>query len=261
MNNAEKNARNDSIKIPANQLDEKLSNAIDDLDDVEALHKEIISSNDLENLYTDLINDVLFGLIIQVHRAAKLGYLYYADTDPNLEKQLEISNEYDIFGISNSNGTHTNLSLTSNNVNINTSRNNLVKYECICPNCDRNLAAVRFAPHLEKCMGLGRNSSRIASRKIAAFNGDMYLDNFLDDDSLSIQSSSSSIDADTLAASYTYNLKPPSAKRKRLHASASMQNLTTTTAPSATTVVVPPSANGPTNNLNTSGSGTRFNFF
>ncbi|KAL4228694.1 Ataxin-7-like protein 3 [Mactra antiquata] len=37
--------------------------------------------------------------------------------------------------------------------------------ECICPNCQRNLAASRFAPHLEKCMGMGRNSSRIASRR------------------------------------------------------------------------------------------------
>merc|ERR1711944_99304 len=39
--------------------------------------------------------------------------------------------------------------------------------ECICPNCQRNLAASRFAPHLEKCMGMGRNSSRIASRRLA----------------------------------------------------------------------------------------------
>ncbi|XP_063592570.1 ataxin-7-like protein 3 [Penaeus indicus] len=40
------------------------------------------------------------------------------------------------------------------------------QHECICPNCSRNLAASRFAPHLEKCMGMGRNSSRIASRRI-----------------------------------------------------------------------------------------------
>lgn len=39
--------------------------------------------------------------------------------------------------------------------------------ECVCPNCQRNMAASRFAPHLEKCMGMGRNSSRLASRRIA----------------------------------------------------------------------------------------------
>lgn len=41
-------------------------------------------------------------------------------------------------------------------------------YECTCPHCERTLAAQRFAPHLEKCMGMGRNSSRIASKRITA---------------------------------------------------------------------------------------------
>lgn len=40
-------------------------------------------------------------------------------------------------------------------------------FECSCPNCNRSMAASRFAPHLEKCMGMGRNSSRLASRRIA----------------------------------------------------------------------------------------------
>lgn len=37
--------------------------------------------------------------------------------------------------------------------------------ECECPNCKRLIAASRFAPHLEKCLGMGRNSSRIANRR------------------------------------------------------------------------------------------------
>jgi len=41
-------------------------------------------------------------------------------------------------------------------------------FECQCPRCHRTLAAARFAPHLEKCMGMGRNSSRIASKRLAA---------------------------------------------------------------------------------------------
>jgi hypothetical protein len=36
--------------------------------------------------------------------------------------------------------------------------------EIVCPNCSKSVAAARFAPHLEKCMGMGRNSSRIASK-------------------------------------------------------------------------------------------------
>lgn len=45
--------------------------------------------------------------------------------------------------------------------------------ECNCPNCDRGVAASRFATHLEKCMGMGRNSSRIASRRIANNSKDL----------------------------------------------------------------------------------------
>lgn len=37
--------------------------------------------------------------------------------------------------------------------------------DCVCPNCSRMLGAQKFAPHLEKCMGMGRNSSRLATKK------------------------------------------------------------------------------------------------
>lgn len=43
--------------------------------------------------------------------------------------------------------------------------------ECVCPNCNRSIAASRFAPHLEKCLGMGRNSSRIANRRSARGTG------------------------------------------------------------------------------------------
>jgi len=36
-----------------------------------------------------------------------------------------------------------------------------------CVNCQRSVMSTRFAPHLEKCMGLGRFSSRIASKRLA----------------------------------------------------------------------------------------------
>ncbi|XP_014229740.1 ataxin-7-like protein 3 [Trichogramma pretiosum] len=45
--------------------------------------------------------------------------------------------------------------------------------DCSCPNCDRTVSASRFATHLEKCMGMGRNSSRIASRRIANSSKDL----------------------------------------------------------------------------------------
>lgn len=78
--------------------------------------------------------------------------------------------------------------------------------DCTCPNCDRPVASSRFAPHLEKCMGklndiilyrkktgmnvskfsnigIGRNSSRIASRRIAnSRDGNNYFGNNVSDD-------------------------------------------------------------------------------
>lgn len=41
-------------------------------------------------------------------------------------------------------------------------------FDCTCPNCDRLVSANRFAPHLEKCMGMGRAMGRKASRRIAS---------------------------------------------------------------------------------------------
>ncbi|EGF76937.1 hypothetical protein BATDEDRAFT_92257 [Batrachochytrium dendrobatidis JAM81] len=48
----------------------------------------------------------------------------------------------------------------------NPSQTNGEKYQCF--NCQNLFPSVRFAPHLEKCLGLGRTSSRVASRKIAS---------------------------------------------------------------------------------------------
>ena len=37
-----------------------------------------------------------------------------------------------------------------------------------CPNCSRKVAAGRLAPHLDKCMGRGRQASRAANARFAA---------------------------------------------------------------------------------------------
>ncbi|KAG1142876.1 hypothetical protein G6F37_000435 [Rhizopus arrhizus] len=43
--------------------------------------------------------------------------------------------------------------------------NSLPSYECV--NCQKSIASTRYAPHLEKCLGLaGRQSSRVASRRM-----------------------------------------------------------------------------------------------
>ncbi|OCT62203.1 ataxin-7-like protein 3 isoform X1 [Xenopus laevis] len=102
-------------------------------------------------IYTDLIEDTCLGLSFEVHRAAKCGYFLLDETDPDSVKDFEIVDQpgVDIFG---------------------QVYNQWKSKECVCPNCNRSIAASRFAPHLEKCLGMGRNSSRIANRRIASSN-------------------------------------------------------------------------------------------
>ncbi|MGH0138340.1 UNVERIFIED_CONTAM: hypothetical protein FKN15_036076 [Acipenser sinensis] len=102
-------------------------------------------------IYTDLIDDACLGLCFEVHRAVKCGYFLLDETDPESIKDFEIVDQpgVDIFG---------------------QVYNQWKNKECVCPNCNRSIAASRFAPHLEKCLGMGRNSSRIANRRIASSN-------------------------------------------------------------------------------------------
>ncbi|XP_026772262.2 ataxin-7-like protein 3 isoform X1 [Pangasianodon hypophthalmus] len=103
------------------------------------------------DIYSDLVEDACLGLCFEVHRAVKQGYFFLDETDQESMKDFEIVDQpgLDIFG---------------------QVYNQWKNKECVCPNCSRSIAASRFAPHLEKCLGMGRNSSRIASRRIASSN-------------------------------------------------------------------------------------------
>lgn len=54
-----------------------------------------------EHVFDELINDLTFGLILQTHRAAKLGYLQFVDpdSDAELDKQFEIYDDSDVLGV------------------------------------------------------------------------------------------------------------------------------------------------------------------
>lgn len=118
---------------------------------VEADHSTMESEPDvqreLESIMEELIDELSLGLCFEVHRACKTGAFMLEFTDPADEKEYALVDRpgVDVLGTAP------------------TKKN----FECVCPSCHRHLAASRFAPHLEKCMGMGRNSSRIASRRIA----------------------------------------------------------------------------------------------
>ncbi|KAK3782651.1 hypothetical protein RRG08_015226 [Elysia crispata] len=102
----------------------------------------------LDSVIEELIDEVSLGLCFEIHRSCKVGSLFlsgFDDTASDTEYAIIDRPGVDVLGQVPSKKS----------------------YECVCPNCQRHLAASRFAPHLEKCMGMGRNSSRIASRRIA----------------------------------------------------------------------------------------------
>uniref|UniRef100_A0A087XIL4 Ataxin-7-like protein 3 n=1 Tax=Poecilia formosa TaxID=48698 RepID=A0A087XIL4_POEFO len=99
-----------------------------------------------QDILSDLVEDACLGLCFEVHRAVKQGYFFLDDTDQESMRDFEIVDQpgLDVFG---------------------QVYNQWKNKECVCPNCNRSIAASRFAPHLEKCLGMGRNSSRIANRR------------------------------------------------------------------------------------------------
>lgn len=96
-------------------------------------------------LLDDIIEDAILGIVFEVHmeKKTRLHEIILGEPDDDKYKIIDAPN-LDIFG----------------------QAPGKKNYECICPSCNRSLAASRFAPHLEKCMGMGRNSSRLASKRI-----------------------------------------------------------------------------------------------
>uniref|UniRef100_A0A8C7XH34 Ataxin-7-like protein 3 n=1 Tax=Oryzias sinensis TaxID=183150 RepID=A0A8C7XH34_9TELE len=107
-----------------------------------------------QDILSELVEDACLGLCFEVHRAVKQGYFFLDDTDQESMRDFEIVDQpgLDVFG---------------------QVYNQWKNKECVCPNCSRSIAASRFAPHLEKCLGMGRNSSRIANRRIQTHQEDL----------------------------------------------------------------------------------------
>jgi len=115
-----------------------------------------------EDILNTLVDDIILGICFDVHRTTKNHVFETLEGDDASESPMSIAGHVDVFGHAVS--TITGLP----------SLKTVPQIEC--PNCKRTLAASRFAPHLEKCMGMGRNSSRLASRRLATSNKESYRD-------------------------------------------------------------------------------------
>ncbi|CAH8572832.1 unnamed protein product [Schistosoma turkestanicum] len=101
----------------------------------------------LQEFISELIDSCLMDGILTMHRAIKLGYFHIVAPEQN-------SNVSDNLGYGSSNA--------------NPGRDPSKTASCCrCGKCNCKVAATRYAVHLSNCMGLGRNSSRRANKRIA----------------------------------------------------------------------------------------------
>ncbi|XP_045453062.1 SAGA-associated factor 11 homolog [Melitaea cinxia] len=116
----------------------------------EIMQNETNAEDAANFIFESVCEDVTLGVLFEFHHGLKTGLTELIEGEKEEEEGYKIVNspECDVFGFSI-------LKKTPDS-------------NCSCPNCERPVSATRFAPHLEKCMGMGRNSSRIASRRIAS---------------------------------------------------------------------------------------------
>ncbi|KHN74816.1 SAGA-associated factor 11 -like protein [Toxocara canis] len=105
----------------------------------------------VESFFNFLLESVLLVPIFKIHRIAKIAKTIGPVASVPKEEPSSQLEEFDIFG------------------NANVSQKPQKNMEVYCDECRRTIAASRFAPHLEKCMGMGRNSSRVARRRLANY--------------------------------------------------------------------------------------------
>eukprot|EP00127_Corallochytrium_limacisporum_P003150 Clim_evm79s146 gene=Clim_evmTU79s146 len=123
------------------------------LDDAETLDLDQM----VDEVYNEIIDHVIYDTVIPVRRLyhSKLTAAITGDDSPSCldftppptdtNGQIVSANPPDIYG----------------------NRPDSSSFTVTCETCQRTVAASRYAPHLEKCMGMGRNSSRVARKRIS----------------------------------------------------------------------------------------------
>ena len=115
-----------------------------------------------EDIFNQMLDEIVLGICFDIHKSIRTGCYSAMQLTAEESPPMSTAGHVDVFGLAVT--TITGLP----------SLKTVPQIEC--PNCSRTLAASRFAPHLEKCMGMGRNSSRVASRRLANTNKDSYRD-------------------------------------------------------------------------------------
>ncbi|CAL8075904.1 unnamed protein product [Calicophoron daubneyi] len=104
----------------------------------------------LQEVVENLIDSCIMDDIFSMHRAIKLGYFHIIAPEEPTENTVAAPTTGRSGNGSGRDGS-----------------SKLAGSCCRCIKCHSKVAATRFAPHLSNCMGLGRNSSRRANKRIA----------------------------------------------------------------------------------------------
>ncbi|KAI8086564.1 uncharacterized protein BX664DRAFT_336152 [Halteromyces radiatus] len=144
--------------IPFRKLVSEKNKEIDELEQVKNILQQhmpqlvkMSSSGSIEysravialKLLGDLMDECIYDVLSQVHRDVKLSKSKCQSCQTKCRCYV-MEPGYDVFG---------------NNFNM----NNIPPHECV--NCHKMIFTNRYAPHLEKCLGLsGRHSSRVTNQ-------------------------------------------------------------------------------------------------
>ncbi|ORX60562.1 hypothetical protein DM01DRAFT_1332702 [Hesseltinella vesiculosa] len=151
-----KDASQEDKDLNYKRIVKEQSNKIDDLQKTQSTLRTQAAKNkhptsSIANLSLlllgDLVDDCIYDVLFDVHRDVKQAYAVcqICQTKCRIHSQIP---GHDIY----------------NNVY---NSGNLPSFECV--NCQKMIASVRYASHLEKCLGLaGRQSSRVASRRMGS---------------------------------------------------------------------------------------------
>ena len=124
----------------------------------------------------DIIDELSIGVCFEIHRSIKLNYFHFEQLfespdsrfiKPNVSQQIDPSKSFSYPSTATSENSNKLPLCTLPHYDVfGLPLNQKKQIECACPNCKRTVAATRLAPHLEKCMGMGRSSSRLANRRL-----------------------------------------------------------------------------------------------
>lgn len=148
----------------------------DSLEELKDDYKKLMSNqNNLniatEYLYESLVDEAILGIVFQMHFESKFPVSLSTIFIQNiLFYFFQIGIQFqEVFATSEdskkSSSSHSDYGASSSNKFLN----------CKCLNCEKTVSANKYASHLENCLGIGRTSSRIASRKKTT-NSSAYYD-------------------------------------------------------------------------------------